>query len=95
MFSSKLMYYSMYHEMSIVVRESLKAMKDAEELKSCLIRSQESVIKLQSELLEVKYKQLESVQVTVKSAVQDTVKSEMKSYNYTAKLLYNPHQTLQ
>ena len=73
--------YSMYNEMSIVVRESLKAMKDAEELKSCLIRSQESVIKLQSELLDVKSKQLESVQVTVKSAVQDTVKSEMKSYS--------------
>ena len=77
---SKLM-YSMYYEMSIVVRESLKAMKDAEELKSCLIRSQESVIKLQSELLDVKSKQLESVQVTVKSAVQDTVKLEMKSYS--------------
>ena len=72
---------SMYNEMGIVVRESLKAMKDAEELKSCLIRSQESAIKLQSELLDVKSKQLESVQVTVKSAVQDTVKSEMKSYS--------------
>ena len=83
----------MYYEMSIVVRESLKAMKDAEELKSCLIRSQESVIKLQSELLDVKSKQLESVQVTVKSAVQDTVKSEMKSYT-AIKLLYNPHKTL-
>ncbi len=46
--SSKLMYtYSMYNEMGIVVRESLKVMKDAEEMKSCLIRSQESVIKLQ------------------------------------------------
>ena len=78
--SSKLM-YSMYNEMRIVVSESLKAMKDNEELKSCLIRSQESVIKLQSELLDVISKQLESVQVTVKSAVQDTVKSEMKSYS--------------
>ena len=78
---SSMFMYSMYNEMGNVVRESLKAMKDVEELKSCLIRSQESVIKLQSELLEVKYKQLESVQVTVKSAVQDTVKSEMKSYS--------------
>jgi len=78
--SSKFM-YSMYDQMRVVVRESLKAMKDAEELKSCLIRSQESVIKLQSELLDVKSKQLESVQVAVKSAVQDTVKSEMKSYS--------------
>ena len=42
--SSKLM-YSMYNEMGIVVRESLKTMKDAVELKSCLIRSQESVLK--------------------------------------------------
>ena len=57
--SSKFM-YSMYNQMRVVVRESLKAMKDAEELKSCLIRSQESVIKLQSELLDVKSKQSET-----------------------------------
>ena len=78
---SSMLMYSMYNEIGIVIRESLKAMKDVKELKSCLIRSQKSVIKLQSKLLDVKSKQLESVQVTVKSAVQDTVKSEMKSYS--------------
>ena len=52
-----------------------------EELKSDLIRSQSTVIKLQAELLETKSKQLESVHSTVKTAVQDTVQAEMKSYS--------------
>ena len=52
-----------------------------EELKSSLIRSQNSVIKLQSERLEGKSKQLESVQTTVKSAVQETVQAEIRSYS--------------
>ena len=46
-------------------------MKDAEELKSFLILSQGSVIKLLSELLQAKSKHLESVQTILKSAVQD------------------------
>ena len=78
--SSNLM-YNMYNQMSSVVGETMNVMKDIEELKSCLIRSQESVIKLQRELLEAKANQLESVQTTVKSAVQDTVQAEIKSYS--------------
>ena len=77
---SKLLYI-VYRDMKIFVREAVKMKEDVEELKSSLIRSQTSVIKLQSELLECKSKQLESVQTTVKSAVQDTVQAEMKSYS--------------
>ena len=58
-----------------------KVRNDVEELKSCLIQSQNSVIKLQGELLEVNSKQLQSVQTVVKTAVQDTVQTEMKSYS--------------
>ena len=52
-----------------------------EELKSSFIQSQTSVIKLLSELLEGKSKQLESVQTTVKSAFQETVQAEIRSYS--------------
>ena len=77
---SKLL-YSVYKETKIFVREAVKMKEDVEELKSSLIRSQNSVIKLQSELLEGKSKQLESVQTTVKSAVQETVQAEIRSYS--------------
>ena len=50
---SKLL-YSVYSEMKLFVREAVKMKEDVEELKSSLIRSQTSVIKLQSELLEGK-----------------------------------------
>ena len=69
---SKLL-YSVYSEMKLFVGEAIKIKEDVEELKSSLIRSQNSVIKLQSELLEGKSKQLESFQTTVKSAVQESV----------------------
>lgn len=85
--------YNMYYQLNSVVGETLNAMKDVEELKSFLIRSQESVIKLQRELLEAKANQLESVQTTVKSAVQDTVQAEIKSYSQ-AVLKASPNSTI-
>ena len=85
--------YNMYNQLNSVVGETLNAMKDVEELKSFLIRSQESVIKLQRELLEAKANQLESVQTTVKSAVQDTVQAEIKSYSQ-AVLKASPNTTI-
>ena len=48
---------------------------------------------MQSQLLDVKSKQLESVQVTVKSAIQDTVISEMKSYSQ-AVVQSSPNSTI-
>ena len=45
---------SIYNLMSLVVGETMNVMRDVEELISCLIQSQESVIKLQRELLEAK-----------------------------------------
>jgi hypothetical protein len=85
--------YNMYYQLNSVVGETLNAMKDVEELKSFLIRSQESVIKLQRELLEAKANQLESVQTTVKSAVQDTVQAEIKLYSQ-AVLKASPNTTI-
>ena len=73
--------YTAYQLIDSYMGSFPKVRNDVEELKSCLIRSQNSVIKLQGELLEVKSEQLESVQTVMKTAVQDTVQTEMKSYS--------------
>ena len=72
--------YTAYQTTSAHVRTFLEK-EDMEELKSDLIQSQSTVIKLQAELLEIKSNQLESVHSTVKTAVQNTVQAEMKSYS--------------
>ena len=50
-------------------------------MKNELIESQQSIIKLQSELLDRKSEQLDSLKVAVKSSVADSVKAEFKSYS--------------
>ena len=50
-------------------------------LRTDLISSQQQVIQLQSELLASKTEQLQSLQTTVKTSVQDTVKAEFISYS--------------
>ena len=71
--------YSVYRDMKLFVREAVKMKEDVKKLKSSLIRSQNSVIKLQSERFEGKSKQLESVQTAVKYAVQESVEAEIRS----------------
>lgn len=48
---------------------------------SALIASQKQVIDLQAELLQCKSDQLQSLQATVKTSVENTVKAEIKSYS--------------
>ena len=73
--------FSAYQNIKCYMRNFLEISNDVVELKSHLIKSQNSVIKLQAELLEVNSKQLDSVQTAVKTAVQDTVQTEMKTYS--------------
>jgi hypothetical protein len=58
---------------------SLKASN--EELKTGLISNQQRVIQLQEELLSSKTDQLQSLQSSVKSSVQDSVKAEFITYS--------------
>lgn len=46
-----------------------------------LVASQKQIIDLQAELLQCKNDQLQSLQATVKTSVEDTVKAEIKSYS--------------
>ncbi len=55
--------------------------QDLDCVKTELIESQNSVIKLQSKLLESQSNQLKAVQSTVQSTVQETVHAEIKSYS--------------
>ena len=55
------------------------------ELQHQLIKSQRSVIELQEQLLDSKDRQLQSLQTTVKSSVEDTVKEQFKSYSEAVK----------
>ena len=73
--------YSAYQTTSYHVSTFLDTKKDIEELKSDLIRSHSTVIKLQAELLEIKSNQLESVQSTVQTTVQDTVQAGILTYS--------------
>ena len=50
-------------------------------LKSATIEAQQSVIRLQNDLLVCKDKQIENFQVFVQNAVQDSVKTGLKSYS--------------
>ena len=50
-------------------------------LKTELLESQSTVIKIQSEQWECNREQFQSLQTTVKSTVQETMQSEMKSYS--------------
>lgn len=54
---------------------------EAAALKTELIRSQEKVIALQAELLDAKTEQLKSLQISVRTSVEDTVKAELKSFS--------------
>ena len=69
--------YTAYQITTGHVSMFLDIKKTMEELKSHLIISQSTAIKLQAELLEIKSKQLESVHSTKKTAVE----AEMKSYS--------------
>ena len=64
-----------------LVYENNQLKEGSSSLKTSLIQSQDSVIGLQSELLECKTKQLQSVQSVVQNAVKSSVKSEIKSYS--------------
>ncbi len=55
--------------------------QDLDSVKTELIVSQNSVIKLQTELLESQSSQLKALQSTVQSTVQETVHAEIKSYS--------------
>lgn len=54
---------------------------ETEALKTELIGSQQRVIRLQEELLSSKNEQLQSLQTTVKTSVEDTVKAEFVTYS--------------
>ena len=60
-------------------------------LKSSVIQAQETVINLQNELLAAKDEQLDSVPSAVHSAVQLSVKSEIKSYSDAVNSAQKPH----
>ncbi len=64
-----------------IIPELRTAASAASDLKTQLIKSQLSVIKLQSELLSSKDDQLISLQKTVEVSVQDSVKAEFHSYS--------------
>ena len=49
-------------------------------MKTATIEAQQSVIRLQNDLLVCKDKHIENVQVVVQNAVQDSVKTGLKSY---------------
>ncbi len=69
----------------VYLTDQVTMMKELQEevvtLKSDLLDSQSSVIKLQEQLLVCKDEQLKSVQEAVKSTVEETVQSGMKSYS--------------
>ncbi len=51
------------------------------ELRDKVIANQEVVVKLQDQLINSKDEQLQSLQATVTSSVQNTMKTELKSYS--------------
>lgn len=59
------------------VREQLKQLHEDPDL----VASQKQVIGLQAELLQCKNDQLEALQATVKTSVEDTVKAEIRCYS--------------
>ena len=62
--------------------EKLKQLKTAlSATKNKLIESQQCVISLQEQVIDCKDKQLQAVQTTVKSTVEDSVKEQFKSYS--------------
>ena len=81
--------YSAYQNTSYHVSTFLDIKKNIEELKSDLIRSHSTVIKLQAELLEIKSNQLESVQSTVKTGPPFRTRFKL-GYSHTVKLCQKP-----
>ena len=61
--------------------QTLTLKDENEALKSKLIDSHEKVIDLQAELLSSRSEQLDTLQTTVKTSVEDTVKAEFVSYS--------------
>ena len=76
--SSNLM-YNMYNQMSSVVGETMNVMKDIEELKSCLIRSQ--VIKSYSQAVLKASPNTTITEESLKKAVQKALSEEDRSRN--------------
>ena len=76
---------SLLHESFHLVRyqnEKLQQMKAAQTAtKNKLIENQQWVISLQEQVIDCKEKQLQAVQTTVKSSVEDSVKEQFKSYS--------------
>jgi hypothetical protein len=64
-----------------VLKKVLSLKNENDALKSKLIDSQQKVIGLQGELLASRTDQLETLQATVKTSVEDTVKAEFISYS--------------
>ena len=71
-------------ELACCEDENRTLKEEAGWLKTATINAQQSVIGLQTELLECKNKKLESVQSAVCNVVAESVKSEMKSYSAVA-----------
>ena len=71
-----------------------KLLSSTGELQDQLIESQRSVIQLQEQLIESKDLQLQSLQTTVKSSVEDTVKAQFKSYSEAVKTQQCESQSL-
>ena len=67
--------------------------RDVAVMKTELVSAQRRIIQLQEELLASKDVQLKSLQTTVKTSVEDTVKAEFVSYS--AMVQKQPAQTLQ
>ena len=59
----------------------LSVNRKIEEMKSEMINAQKSVIWLREELLDKKTEELDSVQRTVKTTVENTVQAEIQSYS--------------
>lgn len=73
---------------NIVNRQNMligKLREQAHVLKTDVIKCQGSVIKLQEDLIAAKDQQLDALQTVIVASVQDTVKTEFKSYSEAAK----------
>lgn len=89
-----LQYMSRQIEMNRELSEQNQDLSNtASDLRDQVIDTQQSVVKLQEQLIESKNEQLMSLQTTVKSSVQESVKAEFKSYSSAVQKGQNQQQT--
>ena len=76
---------SLRESVNQLITENEQLTGEVNQLKTATIQSQNTVIKLQEDLLMCKEEQLKSVRSVVESAVQDSVKTEIQSYSEAVK----------